>query len=102
MFRIRRVHGYVTPLDREAVAEVQQILREQFSGVDEAEILSLPQRLIDPLKYRFRSVLFVADDDKGHVKGFALLLHAPDLRFCYLDYIAAATRLTGGSGGGSV
>jgi hypothetical protein len=35
------------------------------------------------------------DDVKARVKGFALLQHASDHKFCYLDFISAAPRGTG-------
>jgi acetoin utilization deacetylase AcuC-like enzyme len=36
------------------------------------------------------------------VRGFALLLHAPDLGFCYLDYLSAGRAQTGGGIGGAL
>jgi len=100
MFRIRRVYDDLVPINRDAIAQVQKILRSQFSLLSEGEIAKLPDLLVDPVKYRFRSVLYVADDQHGRVKGFALLLHDPALRFCYLDFLSAAPRRTGGGIGG--
>jgi acetoin utilization deacetylase AcuC-like enzyme/GNAT superfamily N-acetyltransferase len=102
MFRIRRVFDDVLPLNRAEIAAVQQIMREQFAGVRDSEITGLPARLRNPLKYRFRSLLFVADDAQGHVRGFALLSHEPNLHFTYLDYIAAARALTSAGIGGAL
>jgi len=102
MFRIRRVFDDVLPLNRAEIAAVQQIMREQFPGVRDSEITGLPARLRNPLKYRFRSLLFVADDAQGHVRGFALLSHEPNLHFTYLDYIAAARALTSAGIGGAL
>lgn len=102
MFRIRRIYDDVVPASREAIEQVQEILRAQFPLAPESEAAGLPEKLRNPLKYRFRSILFVADDSRGKVKGFALLLHAPDLRFCYLDFLSAATRRTGGGIGGAL
>jgi acetoin utilization deacetylase AcuC-like enzyme len=65
-------------------------------GVREEEVTSLPQRLKDPLLYRFRTLLFVADDLQGNVKGFALVSHDPENRFLFLDWLASGKRLTGG------
>ncbi len=94
MFRIRRVYDPTLPSDQDAVSQVQRILQTQFSLVDEADVRKIPAQMLDPLKYRFRAVLFVAEDGR-QVKGFALLLHAPDLRFAYLDFISAAQTRTG-------
>jgi acetoin utilization deacetylase AcuC-like enzyme/GNAT superfamily N-acetyltransferase len=102
MFRIRRVYDDALPEDRGAVEQVQEILRRQFPQADPEDAASLPAKLRDPMQYRFRPLLFVADDGRGHVRGFALVLHAPDLKFCYLDYVSAAEKRTGGGIGGSL
>jgi acetoin utilization deacetylase AcuC-like enzyme/GNAT superfamily N-acetyltransferase len=95
MFRIRRIYDTVLPVNRQAITQVQRILRAQFPELERKEIRKLPDQLHNPLKYRFRSILSVAEGEKGEVQGFALLLHAPDLRFCYLEYISAAAGMTG-------
>ena len=98
MFRIRRLNPDPTPANLGTVAQVQQILRERFSALDRAEIDALPDKLRDPVRLRFRPVLLVAEDARERVRGFALTLHAPELRLCYLDFLAAAHELGGGVG----
>jgi len=102
MFRIRRVHDDITPANKEAIAQVQEILRTQFALLPRRDIAKLPEQLRNPMKYRFRSILFVAEESKGRIIGFALLFHEPALKFCYLDYISAAERRTGGGIGGAL
>ena len=102
MFRIRRIYDDTLPINKDAIAQIEQILRQQFNDLSEAEIKILPEQLRNPLKYRFRSILFVADDNKGRVKGFALLYHVVDLNFCYLDFLSAAPQRTGGGIGGAL
>ena len=102
MFQIRRIYDDIIPIDRKAVHEVQQILRDQFPLLPEREIEELPESLRDPLKHRFRSILFVAAGARSKVRGFALLHHAPDLAFCYLDFISVAKWRTGGGIGGAL
>ena len=102
MFSIRRVYDATTRANRERLAQVQAILRLQFPGLRESEIRKLPDQLLNPLKHRFRSVLFVAEDDHLAVRGFALLMHAPDLNFCYLDYISTNRGETGRGVGGAL
>jgi len=102
MFRIRRVHDDITPANKEAIAQVQEILRTQFPLLSKRDIAKLPEQLRNPMKYRFRSILFVAEGSKGRIIGFALLYHEPALKFCYLDYISAAERRTGGGIGGAL
>jgi len=102
MFRIRRVYDDITPANKEAIAQVQEILRTQFPSLSKKAVNKLPKQLRNPLKYRFRSILFVAEGSKGHVDGFALLLHESILKFCYLDYISAARKRTGGGIGSTI
>jgi GNAT superfamily N-acetyltransferase len=102
MFRIRRIYDTNVPINQKAVAKVQQIIREQFPLVHPSEIDKLPEMLKNPLKYKFRSILFIADDMKGVISGFALLMHAPDLDFGFLDYISTAKHLTGKGVGGAL
>ncbi|MBI5014989.1 MAG: histone deacetylase family protein [Deltaproteobacteria bacterium] len=102
MFRIRRIYDCASPVDRQAVGQVQEILRQQFPLIAEQEVAKLPDQLQDPLKHRFRSVLFVAEDARGKVRGFALVLYFPDLSFCYLDFLSAAPGATGGGIGGAL
>jgi len=102
MFCIRRIYDNTLSVDREAIAQVQQILRSQFSAISESDITSLAQKLSNPLKYRFRTILFVAHDMKHRVKGFALLNHAPDLSFCFLDFISVDPKSAAGGIGGAL
>ncbi len=102
MFRIRRVYDDITPANQDAIAEVLKILREQFPGLSWREIRKLPEQLRNPLKYQFRTILFVAEGARGKIDGFALLFHAPSLNFCYLDYLSAAKQMTGGGIGGAL
>lgn len=95
MFRVRRIYDDSLPVNREAISQVQSIIRTHFGLLSEKEIAKIPEQLRDPLRYLFRSILFVADNQKGDVKGFALLFHAPDLNFCFLDYISAEKQTMG-------
>jgi len=102
MFRIRRVYDDVTQLNKEAIRQIQDILRVQFPHLPGRDIRKLPEQLRNPMKFRFKSLLFIAEGTKGHVDGFALLFHEPALRFCYLDYISAGPQKTGGGIGGAL
>ena len=88
MFRIRRIYDLMQDHDRELVGQVQSLLREQFMYISEQDVLSLPEQLHDPLRFRFRSILFVAQDGRGRLMGFAILLHSTKPAFCFLDYIS--------------
>ncbi len=101
MFRIRRIHDDVLPVNRQAIHQVQEILRARFSAVRPEDIDQLADKLRNPFKQRFRTILFVAERS-GRVLGFALLMHEPELQFCYLDFIASAKGLTGRGIGGAL
>ncbi len=98
MLRIRRVYDDVLPLNREALSQVKAILRSRFSDVADKEIEAIGEKLRNPFKHRFLSIMFTAESMKGKVLGFAMLLHEPDIGFAYLDWIATAT----GRGGGGL
>ncbi|WP_461210490.1 acetylpolyamine amidohydrolase [Desulfocurvus sp. DL9XJH121] len=101
MFRIRRIFDDIVPRDRQAVAQVQAILKAQFRDAPAGEYEDIPAKLRDPLSYGFKTILFVAEG-RDAVRGFALLLHAPDLSFCYLDYIGSLPGRTSRGIGGSL
>jgi acetoin utilization deacetylase AcuC-like enzyme/GNAT superfamily N-acetyltransferase len=102
MFRIRRIFDDVIPFDRRVIAQVQEIWRSQFPAARASEVAELPDRLRDSAKYHFRTLLFVADDAGGNIRGYAIVLHVPDLHFCFLDYIASNRQLTGSGVGGAL
>jgi acetoin utilization deacetylase AcuC-like enzyme len=88
MFRIRKVQDDLYPMNRHAIEQVKEIMRVQFSELSEDKIQAISEQLRNPLKFKFRSILFVAENLGSKVKGFALLMHAPDRNFCFLDFIA--------------
>jgi acetoin utilization deacetylase AcuC-like enzyme/GNAT superfamily N-acetyltransferase len=102
MFRIRRIYDHVLPINAEAVRQVQAIIGLQFPAVPVGEVDKLAEKLRDPVKFRFRSLLLVADDWQGKVQGFALVMHEPRLGFCFLDFISAGPRLEGRGVGGAL
>ena len=102
MFRIRRIYDDTLPVDKDAIAQVQQILLEQFPLLWQEKISELTEQLRNPLKYQFRSILLVAEGARNRVNGFAVLQHAPDLQFCYLDFMAAGRLRTGGGIGSAL
>jgi len=102
MFRIRRIYDTYLPINESALKQVQDIMRVQFPGIREKDVQSLPEKLRNPLKQHFRSILLVADNLRGQVKGFALIQYNPELNFCLLDYISATTLQTGRGIGGAL
>lgn len=95
MFRIRRIYDDVLPINQQAIREVAQIFREQFPAARPSDIEELPEKLRNPFKQQFRTILYVAENRQGRVTGFAIVLHEPRLKFCYLDYIATGASVRG-------
>ncbi len=88
MFRIRKVADDLFPMNKSAVKQVKEILRNQTPTLSENRIEEISQKLHDPVRRKYRSILFIAENLKGRVKGFALLEHFSDKNFCFLEYIA--------------
>ncbi|MCJ7616696.1 MAG: acetylpolyamine amidohydrolase, partial [Desulfobacterales bacterium] len=99
MLHIRRIYDDVIPVNKGTLDQVKQILRTRFSGVHKDEIERLGEKLLNQFKQRFRMILFVAESIKGRVRGFATILHEPEIRFVYLDWIATASSRSSGVGG---
>ena len=95
MLRIRKVADATTAVNRSAIEAAQKIMREQFPLMPDYDIAKLPDQLANPLKHRFVSRLFVAENARDQTLGVALLLHAPDIGFSYLEIISTALGRTG-------
>ena len=91
VFRIRRIHDDILPANQRAIENVKRLLRERFKTAPEHVVSGLSEHLRDPLKRQLRIVILVAETRRG-VRGFAILMHAPDVRFCYLEYLAASQK----------
>ncbi|KQC08922.1 MAG: histone deacetylase [Smithella sp. SDB] len=102
MFRIRRIFDDIVPANKHALEQVKTMLRVQFQLLDQKKIDRLSESLRSPLKYGFRSILYVAEDHKATVHGLALLDHDAELKFCYLDYLVSDKMLAGRGVGGAL
>ncbi len=99
MFRIRQITPDAIPANRRLIDETKAVLRERLPGLPDKEFLTFEDRLRDPLSHRMQAMLFVADNMRGQMLGFAYLSHMTDLGFCWLDYIATPAKTGGGVGG---
>lgn len=100
IFKIRKITDPYLPSNDMAINQVFSILRTHFPSVKEDKINEILEQMKDPLKYKFSSNLFVAEDGKSNVKGFAILFYMPDKNFFYLDYIAVKPgKISSGVGG---
>ncbi|MDH5546246.1 MAG: histone deacetylase family protein [Gammaproteobacteria bacterium] len=102
MFRIRKIFDTVSPSNQEAIRQVLAIMKAQFPKTRPVDIEKMPVQLTDPVKFKYRSILLVAEDGVGKVKGFAMLLHLVDVEILYLELISAAPTGTGGGIGGAL
>jgi acetoin utilization deacetylase AcuC-like enzyme len=100
LFKIRKIGDSILPSNQETISQVISILKIHFSSVKEEKINEILEQMKDPLKYKYSTTLFVAEDGKSHVKGFGILFFMPDKNFCFLDYIAAnPEKMSTGVGG---
>lgn len=100
MIRIARIHRTVLPIEKERIAQVQEIFRQNFST--EAEYAErIPDLLENPLKYGYTTVLLVSEAPLGRVTGFSLFFYFTNLRCAMLDYLAVRRDIRG-AGTGSV
>ena len=102
MFRIRRIYDDLLPINELEISQIQDILRTQFNELPESDITKIPDLLKNPVKYKFKTILLVADDGKGKVLGFALVYYFASLNFCYLDFVSTAPNTTGGGVGSAL
>lgn len=102
MFRIRKIYDDTSAANRDAIEQVKGIMRKQFPLTRKEDLDKIVMQLHDPVRYRYRSVLFVGENAAGVVKGFAMMLHMPDLNIGYLELLSAAPGATGGGVGGAL
>ena len=101
MIRIRCIHSAALPRDRHAVEQAQVIFRRNF-----AEVASyadrIPEMLEHPFRWGYRAVMLVSETLAGHVTGFALVLHFPEVNSSLLDYLAVERETRSGGLGGAL
>ncbi|MBN1931893.1 MAG: histone deacetylase family protein [Desulfobacterales bacterium] len=102
MFRIRRIFDDMHPTNKYAMGQIRKILATQFKPINGAKIDKIPEMLKNPFKYQFRCMIYVAESMAGKVQSFALLSHDPELGFCYLDFLSAASDVKGRGVGSSL
>lgn len=102
MIRIRKIINPFLDSNREAIANVRKIMSEQFSAIPREKIDMLDEQLVDPLKFRYQSILIIAENIHETILGFALLKYMSDLKLLYLDFIAASPGKTSGGLGGAL
>lgn len=100
MLRIRKISNPYLSSNIAGMAHVKNILSKQFPDLWQSKIEILDEQLVDPMRFKYQSILFVAENIHETIMGFALMKYMPDLKFCFLDYIAASPGKTSSGVGG--
>ena len=90
MIRIRRISNPYLEVNIRKLEKVKEIIKVQIPLLSSEKIDEIENQMVDTLKYNYQTILFIAEDIDESVKGFAILLHMPDLQYCYLDFLAVA------------
>jgi hypothetical protein len=100
MFRIRKITNPFLEGNKKTVERIKEIIRLQFPALHSNEIENISEQMVNQLKKKYQTLLIVADDFSGNIRGFAILLYMSDLKFCYLDLLAVTPgKPTSGVGG---
>ncbi len=94
MIRIRILRDTGSLISRDRVKQIQEIFVQSFpklAGYAE----KIPLLIRDPIRHRYCTILVVAEGALGRVDGFALVMHFPEINFCFLDFIATRSGLRG-------
>ena len=75
MIRIRKISNPLLETNINKIKEVREVIREQFPAISEEKASQFIEQLLDPLKYKSLTSLFVAEDINNKLKGFALLMY---------------------------
>ncbi|MDH5541766.1 MAG: acetylpolyamine amidohydrolase [Nitrospinota bacterium] len=103
MFSIRRIYDAVLPVNQEAIRQAEEIILNRFAALEVSDVDGLSKKLMNPFKQKFRTILYVAErPQKAQVIGAAILMHDPDLNFCYLDFLATAKGVSSRGVGGAL
>ena len=102
MFRIRKITNPHLEGNRQSMEHINEIIRLQFPGIAEKQIEDISRQMISPVEMKFQTSIILADDFRGAIRGFAILLFMSDLRFCYLDLLSVNPKKPTSGVGGSI
>lgn len=90
MIRIRKITNPYLEVNIRTIERVKEIIKIQFPLIAPKKIEEIEFQMVDPLKYKYQTTLFIAEDINDTIRGFALMLYMSDLQFCYLDWISTS------------
>jgi len=102
MIRIRKISNPYLEVNILKMGKVKEIIKAQIPLLADKKIEEIEEQMVDPLKYKYQTTLFIAEDINDAIRGFALLLYMSDLGFCFLDYIAVSPEKTSSGLGGAL
>ncbi|MEZ4318926.1 MAG: histone deacetylase family protein [Myxococcota bacterium] len=98
MIRIRRIVDDILPRDAKALNSAITLLNERFPEAPVGEFAKLGSTLRDPLASGLRTLMYVAEDSRGGLRGCAVVQHDPSVDSILLDWLASSVGETGGVG----
>jgi acetoin utilization deacetylase AcuC-like enzyme len=102
VFRIRKITNPFLEGNRQVVERIKEIIRQQFPDILISQVEDIAHQMINPVRKKFHTSLVIADDFRGNIRGFALLMYMSDLKFCYLDFLAVTPGQPTSGVGGSI
>jgi acetoin utilization deacetylase AcuC-like enzyme len=98
-FRVRRIYDDFLPSNKRAIDQIIEMTKTRVADLPEDQFEQLRGLFRNPIYRRMRYIFFIADDERGDVKGFAQMSFAPDIRFSFLDLLVARKKkMEGGMG----
>ena len=95
MIRIRCIHSGFLPLHSDLIEQAKALFREAFPQIaDSAE--KIPEILKRPVEHGYSAALILLERAMGRVDAFALVLHFPNCKSVFLDYLAVRGSIRGG------
>ena len=94
MIRIRKISNPYLEANIGKMDKVREILKTQIPLLSGKKIEEIENQMVDTLKYKYQTTLFIAENIDDSVRGFALMLYMSDLGICFLDYIAVSPEKT--------
>lgn len=98
MIPIRRILSSV--YNKYAIEQVCQICRENFSEIGDYAN-KIPLLLDEPFSHGYSTKLLAGERGLKKIVGFSLILHLPEIRSSFLDFIVVSRSIRGGGIGSS-
>ena len=88
MFRIRKIINPNLDGNRQVIQRIKEIITIQFPAHTVKQIEHVSEQMINPVETGYHTSVVIAEDFRGNISGFAILIYMSDLRFCYLYFLA--------------